>query len=92
MERSERESLVRLPDIGAASLPIRVSTWLVQLGEEVRIGDRIVELVLPGLTFDVPSPVNGRLIWICANSGDVVKAGDVLGRFSLPDSKQGADE
>ena len=69
---------VRAPDLGAEG-PVRVSAWLVDVGETVRAGDRLVELLLPGLTYDVPAPVEGWLVEIRAGANRDVGPGDVLG-------------
>ena len=52
---------IALPELGANDQPIRVSTWLTQIGEEVVAGEAIVEVLLKGITFDVAAPVSGQL-------------------------------
>ena len=52
---------IRLPEIGAGQATLSVSCWLVDTGELVDLGDRVVELVTASSTFDVPAPVAGRL-------------------------------
>lgn len=81
------QHLITVPDLGAGTLRVQVCSWLATLGEQVREGDRIVELSLPGITFDVPSPADGRLIAIDKNLGDDVHPGDVLGRLLGMDSR-----
>jgi pyruvate/2-oxoglutarate dehydrogenase complex dihydrolipoamide acyltransferase (E2) component len=70
---------VRLPDLGTEDQPLRVSTWLTQIGEDVQAGEAIVEIVLRGITFDVDAPLTGRLRRIERFESDLVKVGDVLG-------------
>lgn len=72
-----------MPDIGAENLPMQVCSWLVELGELVREGDRLVEVSLPGLTFDVSSPADGQLTAIDKSVGTAVQSGDILGRITL---------
>lgn len=74
---SERCDVVA-PDLGASE-PVRVSGWLVEPGETVREGDRLVELLLPGVTYDVSSPVTGRLVGVVAGMNAAVQPGDLLG-------------
>lgn len=81
-----------VPELGAGDLPIRISTWLVDLGDDVLAGDRVVELVLPGMTFDVASPVSGRLIRIEKYSDSAVRAGDCLGWLEPPEQKSSGEE
>ncbi len=68
---------VVLPDVGAA--PVRLSLWFSALGDTVFEGDRLVEVVVAGATFDVSAPTTGRLIERCAWPRDVLIPGQVLG-------------
>ena len=70
---------ITLPNLGANDQPIRVSTWLTQIGEEVVAGEAIVEVLLKGITFDVAAPVSGQLRRIDRFENDVVVTDDVLG-------------
>jgi pyruvate/2-oxoglutarate dehydrogenase complex dihydrolipoamide acyltransferase (E2) component len=68
---------VILPDIGAA--PVRLSAWFVDAGDWVYEGDRLVEVLAGGATFDVPAPASGRLAEKRALPNDRVEPGQVLG-------------
>ena len=70
---------IQLPDLGVGDEPIRVSLWLVEPGDSVEAGDRIVELLVSGLTFDVPAPVAGTLRQALAVQDEVVSPGAILG-------------
>lgn len=70
-----------MPDIGAGRWSVQVCAWLVNLGDQIREGDRLIEVSLPGLTFDVNSPADGQLIAIDKTVGEKVGPGDVLGRL-----------
>ncbi|MGL4462940.1 MAG: lipoyl domain-containing protein [Planctomycetia bacterium] len=73
---------VRVPPLGlAAGDSVSVGCWLVRPGDVVVEGDRLVELVSKEITFDVPSPCNGRLARIVAETDDNVEIGAVLGRI-----------
>jgi len=68
---------VLLPDLGAG--PVVVSVWFADLGDAAYEGDRLVEVLVGGATFDVPAPVTGRLAEKQALADDVVQPGQVLG-------------
>ena len=68
---------VVLPDVGAA--PVRLSLWFSAPGDTVFAGDRLVEVVVAGATFDVSAPATGRLIERHAWPRDVLTPGQVLG-------------
>ncbi len=70
---------IRLPEIGAGQAPLSVSCWLVDTGDLVDRGDRVVELVTASSTFDVPAPVAGRLSRIDKPLDTDVAVGDILG-------------
>ena len=70
---------VLLPDLGAADDPVRISCWLVDLGESVDEGDRLLEVLVQGVTFDVPAPATGTLTRIEKSLDAQVYAGEPLG-------------
>ncbi len=68
---------VVLPDLGTAAAIL--SVWYVQPGEQVYAGDRLVEVLVGGATFDVSSPVTGKLAEKCAWPDDRLTSGQILG-------------
>jgi pyruvate/2-oxoglutarate dehydrogenase complex dihydrolipoamide acyltransferase (E2) component len=56
-----------------------LSVWFADAGEFVYGGDRLVEVIVAGATFDVPSPTTGRLIEKQAWPNDRLTTGQVLG-------------
>ena len=75
-----RLAAVILPDLGTGpDVPIVVSHWFAARGDRVWEGERLVEVLVGPATFDVPSPVTGRLVEIHGLEDDCVEAGSVLG-------------
>jgi pyruvate/2-oxoglutarate dehydrogenase complex dihydrolipoamide acyltransferase (E2) component len=72
---------VVLPDLGAA--PVALSLWFAGVGESVFEGERLVEVLANGATFDVSAPVSGKLVERLAWPGDVLRPGQVLGFLEL---------
>ncbi len=68
---------VLLPDLGAA--PVTLSLWFAEAGDTVYEGDRLVEVLAAGATFDVSSPASGRLVERRAWPRDLLTPGQVLG-------------
>ena len=68
---------ILLPELGAA--PVVLSVWFADPGEFVYEGDRLVEVIVAGATFDVPAPATGRLIEKRALPNDRLTTGQVLG-------------
>jgi pyruvate/2-oxoglutarate dehydrogenase complex dihydrolipoamide acyltransferase (E2) component len=66
-----------LPELGAA--PAVLSVWFADPGDEVYEGDRLVEILVRGATFDVAAPATGRLTEKRAWPNDRLTTGQVLG-------------
>jgi pyruvate/2-oxoglutarate dehydrogenase complex dihydrolipoamide acyltransferase (E2) component len=75
---------ITLPDLGGLSEPV-LSIWFVEPGEHVFAGDKLVEVLLAGATFDVSSPVSGRLTTKLAWPNERLHAGQVLGMVEATD-------
>ena len=88
-----RLAAVILPDLGTGpDVPIVISHWFVARGGRVWEGDRLVEVLVGPATFDVPSPVSGRLAEINGQEDDRVEAGSVLGLVATADPGAGGHE
>jgi pyruvate/2-oxoglutarate dehydrogenase complex dihydrolipoamide acyltransferase (E2) component len=93
-----------LPELGPAATgeTAVLSLWLAEEGEEVLAGDRLVEVLVAGATFDVPAPASGILTEILAYPEDDLQPGQVLGLISEtgevdaddtePDARTAADQ
>jgi pyruvate/2-oxoglutarate dehydrogenase complex dihydrolipoamide acyltransferase (E2) component len=73
---------VILPDLGTSRAVL--SVWFAALGEWVYEGDRLVEVLVGGATFDVSSPATGRLVTRYAYPNDPLLPGQVLGLVEVP--------
>jgi pyruvate/2-oxoglutarate dehydrogenase complex dihydrolipoamide acyltransferase (E2) component len=72
---------VILPELGAA--PVVLSLWFADQGDQVYEGDRLVEVLVGGATFDVPAPATGHLAEKLALPDDPVSPGQVLGTVEV---------
>jgi pyruvate/2-oxoglutarate dehydrogenase complex dihydrolipoamide acyltransferase (E2) component len=81
------ETPIILPDLGGLSEPV-LSIWFVEPGEHVFAGDKLVEVLLAGATFDVSSPVSGRLASKLAWPNERLHAGQVLGMVQETDETE----
>lgn len=73
-----------VPKLGLDGGLLRVGTWLVETGDSVFSGERVVELGHPGVVFVVSSTETGTLLKIAAPTGTEVGEGDLLGTI-IPD-------
>jgi len=69
---------LRLPDIGEGVAEGEIVRWLVAEGTPVREDDLLVEVLTDKANIEIPSPVNGMLARILAQSGQTVQVGEVI--------------
>jgi pyruvate/2-oxoglutarate dehydrogenase complex dihydrolipoamide acyltransferase (E2) component len=74
---------IPLPDLGTGTAPVRVSAWFVEVGDEVEVGEPILEVVIPGVTSDVCSPVTGRISRILKDIDSLVSPGEIVAWIEL---------
>ena len=72
-----RHALV-MPELGLDEERVTVSLWLVEVGDAVTEGDRVVELLSDSVTVDLPSPASGVLTEMLVAEDDLVQTGQVL--------------
>lgn len=68
-----------LPDLGAGDEAMRVSGWLVDRGDVILAGDRVVEVLIAGVTCDIEATHSGCLVEIAKPVDAQVTRGEVLG-------------
>jgi len=77
---------VTLPDLGEeAADEARVAFWYVDVGEELKRGDDLVQMLTDKATFDVPSPAAGKVAELVADEDQAVKVGEILCRLEVGD-------
>lgn len=67
-----------LPDVGEGLTEAEVVSWLVAVGDEVKVNDSIVEIETAKSVVELPSPFAGRVERIMAAPGDTVAVGSPL--------------
>ena len=76
-----------LPEVGAG--PVTLSVWFADPGDKVFEGDRLVEVLVGGATFDVSSPATGWLAEKHALPNDPIHPGQVLGTVEVETPETG---
>jgi pyruvate/2-oxoglutarate dehydrogenase complex dihydrolipoamide acyltransferase (E2) component len=69
---------IRLPDLGMAGHEVKLSLWLVEPGERVLAGDRVVEILAGPATVDLSSPADGVLGQVFAEEDEPLVTGQLL--------------
>jgi 2-oxoglutarate dehydrogenase E2 component (dihydrolipoamide succinyltransferase) len=68
-----------VPALGESVVEARVSRWLKNEGDSVKVGDALVSLETEKVDVEVSAEVNGVLASIARREGEDVKIGEVLG-------------
>ena len=76
---------ILLPDLQAG--PATLCTWFAEVGERVFEGDRLVEVLVGGATFDVAAPATGRLVEKQARANQPLRPGQVLGAIETEEQE-----
>ena len=69
---------VTLPPLAEGVDKASISFWYRQPGEDIKTGEDLVELVTDKATFNMPSPVTGKIKEILVNEGDSAKVGQTI--------------
>ena len=82
---------IKVPQMGESLVEATVGEWLKQEGDNVSLGDVLVELETDKVDVEVGAESSGVLSKIAAQSGDDVQVGDVLGYID-PNGSAAPDE
>ncbi|MDA8280443.1 MAG: dihydrolipoamide acetyltransferase family protein [Actinomycetota bacterium] len=74
---------LRLPDIGEGIAEAELVTWLVGVGDHVRVDDPVAEVMTDKATVDLPSPVDGTVAWLAVEEGIRIAVGAPVMRFDI---------
>ena len=72
----------KLPDLGEGIHEGEVLTVPVEVGQEIKEGDIILEVETDKAAVEIPSPYTGSIQQILVKPGDIVNVGDVMMTFS----------
>src|SRR5690554_7882407 len=66
------------PDLGEGLEEGTIMEWYVKPGQQVKMGDSIVQMETDKVVADIPSPKNGVITDLFGEVGDVIKLGSPL--------------
>lgn len=69
------EYVIRLPDIGEGIAEAELVEWLVSEGQVVQEDQALAAVMTDKATVEIPSPVDGRILWLGPAIGDTVAIG-----------------
>jgi len=75
---------VKLPGLGEDTTDIvTVSSWLAQIGDELKQGDDLLEITTDKAAFSLPAPKDGILSELLVHDGDEINVGDIVCIFEV---------
>jgi 2-oxoisovalerate dehydrogenase E2 component (dihydrolipoyl transacylase) len=77
------EYVIRLPDVGEGIAEAELVEWHVNIGDLVRTDAMLGAVMTDKATVEIPSPVDGEVIWLGAEIGDKVAVGSDLIRLRI---------
>ncbi|WP_414473122.1 dihydrolipoamide acetyltransferase family protein [Microvirga sp. M2] len=77
------EHLIKMPDVGEGIAEAELVEWHVNVGDIVREDDVLAAVMTDKATVEIPSPVEGEVVWLGAGIGDVVAIGSPLIRLKV---------
>ena len=67
-----------MPKMGESIIEATILKWVVELGGELEQDEPVLEIATDKVDSEVPSPVDGKLVEVMFNEGDVVPVGTVI--------------
>jgi len=67
-----------MPKLGESIIEATITRWLKKEGDMISEDDAIVEIATDKVDSEIPSPVEGKLVKLLFNEGDVVAVGAII--------------
>jgi len=77
------EYVIKLPDVGEGVAEAELVEWLVDVGANVREDDVLASVMTDKATVEIPSPVEGKIVWQGGKVGEVMAVGSPLVRLEI---------
>ena len=77
------EKVIRLPDVGEGVAEAELVEWHVKVGDIVREDSLLGAVMTDKATIEIPSPVEGEVLWVCGNVGDMIAVGSDFVRLEV---------
>lgn len=77
------EHVIKLPDVGEGVAEAELVEWMVEIGANVREDEVLAAVMTDKATVEIPSPVEGKIIWRGADVGEILSVGSPLIRLEV---------
>ncbi|MBV2247528.1 MAG: 2-oxo acid dehydrogenase subunit E2 [Lentimicrobium sp.] len=83
---------VVMPKLGESIIEATITKWIKNPGDTIEEDDPIVEIATDKVDSEIPSPVEGKLVEVKFNEGDVVPVGKVIAIIETEPGNAGEKE
>jgi 2-oxoisovalerate dehydrogenase E2 component (dihydrolipoyl transacylase) len=77
------EHVIKLPDVGEGVAEAELVEWHVKVGDLVREDTVLAAVMTDKATVEIPSPVDGEILWLGAEIGETIAVGSPLIRLKV---------
>jgi len=74
---------IRMPDIGEGIAEAEIAEWLVGIGDTVLEDQALCAVMTDKATVEIPSPVEGKVLWRAADIGEILAVGSEMIRLEV---------
>ncbi|MHA7818141.1 MAG: dihydrolipoamide acetyltransferase family protein [Erythrobacter sp.] len=67
-----------MPDVGEGVAEAEIVEWMVKVGDTVSEDQHLVDVMTDKATIDIESPVDGKVLEVAGEAGDIVAVGSML--------------
>ena len=71
------ERVIKLPDVGEGVAEAELVEWHVKVGDLVREDALLAAVMTDKATVEIPSPVEGEIVWLAREVGDVSRSAPI---------------
>ena len=72
------QHVIKMPDVGEGVAEAELVEWMVEIGKHVREDEVLASVMTDKATVEIPSPVEGKVLWQAGAIGDVLAVGSPL--------------
>mgnify|MGYP006274496829 CR=1 FL=1 len=83
---------IKMPKMGESVQEATITKWFIEKGQEVEEDEALLEIATDKVDSEVPSPVEGKVIDIKYETGDVVAVGEVIAIIDLTGEGEVAED
>ena len=67
-----------MPKLGESIIEATITRWVKNVGDQLEEDDSIVEIATDKVDSEIPSPIEGKLVEVLFEEGDIVAVGTVI--------------